>query len=236
MFNKLLEKPFKLLSLIGFLYLLITVLLKIFTGFPYSTPIYPYQNLVTYIASGIALVFCILTYFNYQKHILYYLGLEVLVFSNLYNGEIFIALFLSSILLVLILSDNHKATVKVILTYTFIELAKLCLVIPLGVTEFLYYVGLNLFALCTIGCVNLLFRHAYSRKDSGSINLDELKLSDRQKNCIKEIVVNNTTIKALSIDHNVSESAIKKDLAHIYKVLNITGKADLKALFIGYKF
>ena len=29
---------------------------------------------------------------------------------------------------------------------------------------------------------------------------------------------------------------IKKDLAHIYNVLGITGKADLKALFIGYKF
>ena len=49
-------------------------------------------------------------------------------------------------------------------------------------------------------------------------------------------VVNNTTIKALAIDYNVSESAIKKDLSHIYTVLGITGKADLKALFIGYKF
>lgn len=28
----------------------------------------------------------------------------------------------------------------------------------------------------------------------------------------------------------------KKDLAHIYDILGITGKADLKALFIGYKF
>ena len=50
---------------------------------------------------------------------------------------------------------------------------------------------------------------------------------------IKETVVNNTTIKALAITHNVSESAIKKDLSHIYSVLGITGKADLKALFPG---
>ena len=90
--------------------------------------------------------------------------------------------------------------------------------------------------MCTIGCLNLLFRHAYDKKESGAVSLDDYKLSDRQKDCIKEIVVNNTTIKALAINHNVSESAIKKDLAHIYSVLGITGKADLKALFIGYKF
>jgi len=76
----------------------------------------------------------------------------------------------------------------------------------------------------------------YITTEPPSVNLDDLKLTDRQKNCIKEIVLNNTTIKALAIDYNVSESAIKKDLAHIYKVLGITGKADLKALFIDYKF
>ena len=96
--------------------------------------------------------------------------------------------------------------------------------------------GLSLFALCTISCINILFRHAYTQKDSKELSFEQLKLSDRQKDCIKEIVVNNTTIKALAITYNVSESAIKKDLAHIYKVLGITGKADLKALFIDYKF
>ncbi|MBO7135866.1 MAG: hypothetical protein J6V73_04480 [Spirochaetaceae bacterium] len=74
------------------------------------------------------------------------------------------------------------------------------------------------------------------RKDTVPPSLDGYKFSDRQKDCIKEIVLNNTTIKALAISHNVSESAIKKDLSHIYDVLGITGKADLNALFIGYEF
>lgn len=236
MFSKLLEKPFRLLSLIGILYLLITTALKIFTDFPFSSSVYPFSNIVIYIASGIALILCILTYIFYVKHFFYYISLEILVFSNLYNGEIYIALFLSSILLILLLSENRKIKTKNIVIYSVIEVLKLLLVIPFGVTEFFYYVGLNLFALCSIGCVNLLFRHAYSKKENVSINLDDLKLSDRQKDCIKEIVLNNITIKALSITHNVSESAIKKDLAHIYKILNISGKADLKALFIDYKF
>ena len=76
----------------------------------------------------------------------------------------------------------------------------------------------------------------YDKKDSAPVRLEDYRLSDRQKDCIKEIVVNNTTIKALAINHNVSESAIKKDLSHIYTSLGITGKADLKALFIGYEF
>lgn len=236
MLSRLFEKPFRLLSLIGFLYLVTTTVLKIFTGFPFSSSIYPFPDVVIYISNGIALVLCVLTYVFYVKHFIYYISLEILVFANLYNGEIYIALFLSSILLILLITENRRITPKNIVFYSVIELLKLLLVIPFGVSEFFYYVGLNLFALCSIGCVNLLFRHAYSKKENGSINLDDLKLSERQKDCIKEIVLNNTTIKALSITHNVSESAIKKDLAHIYKILNISGKADLKALFIDYKF
>jgi len=236
MFNKLLEKPFKFLSLIGILYLIACVLLKVFTDFPVSPEIYPFSNLIFYASAVIAFVLSVLSFFFYEKHFLYYAGLEILVFSNLYEGEIYIALFLSSILLVLLLTENRKITTPIILVYSFIEVLKLCLVIPFGASEFFYYAGVSLFALCSIGCVNLLFRHAYEKKGNDTLNLDNLKLTDRQKDCIKEIVVNNTTIKALSITHNVSESAIKKDLAHIYRVLGITGKADLKALFIGYEF
>ncbi|MBP5752175.1 MAG: hypothetical protein J6W60_04865, partial [Treponema sp.] len=123
-----------------------------------------------------------------------------------------------------------------VIIYLAIEIIKLALVIPYGAKSFFEYFGITLFSVCTIGCLNLLFRHAYDKKESGAVSLDDYKLSDRQKDCIKEIVLNNTTIKALAINHNVSESAIKKDLAHIYSVLGITGKADLKALFIGYKF
>jgi DNA-binding CsgD family transcriptional regulator len=143
---------------------------------------------------------------------------------------------MTSILFVLLLFEKRLASKRRLLLYLLLEVAKLALVIPYGVKTFFEYGGIALFSLCTIGCINLLFRHAYDKKDSGAINLDDYRLSDRQKNCIKEIVVNNTTIKALSIDYNVSESAIKKDLAHIYNVLGITGKADLKALFIGYEF
>ena len=114
-----------------------------------------------------------------------------------------------------------------------LEVAKIALVVPYGVKTFFEYAGIVLFSLCTIGCINLLFRHAYDKKDAGKISLDDYKFTERQKDCIRETVLNNTTIKALAITHKVSESAIKKDLSHIYSVLGITGKADLKALFIG---
>ena len=134
------------------------------------------------------------------------------------------------------LFENRIASKRRLITYLVIEFAKLVLVVPYGVRTFFEYAGITLFSFCTIGCINLLFRHAYDKKDSDSITLDNYKFSDRQKDCIKEIVLNNTTIKALAITWNVSESAIKKDLSHIYSVLGITGKADLKALFIGYEF
>lgn len=236
MFKKFLDKPFRLLSIIECLYLIINILLRLVSDFPFTQSIYPYSRIIALCAEIAVLLLCVLTYFFYNKHWILYAGLELLVFSNLYDGQIYAALFLSSILLVLLLTENPIITHKVIIIYLSIEIIKIAMVVPFGTTQFFYYVGLNLFALCTIGCINLLFRHAYSKSNPQALNLDDFKLSDRQKNCIQEIVVNNTTIKALAITHNVSESAIKKDLAHIYKILGITGKADLKALFIDYKF
>lgn len=236
MFNKLLEKPFKLFSAAGCLYVLVNIVINIFTGFTYRNSMYPFADILTFSLEGISLILFILTFFFYTKHFLYYISLEILIFTNLYDSNIYVALFLSSILLVILLTENRKTTTKQIVIYTVIEFVKLALVIPYGPSEFFYYVGLTLFALCTIGCINLLFHHAYSKNSTASINLDDYKLSARQKECIKEIVLNNTTIKALAITYNVSESAIKKDLTYIYDTLGITGKADLKALFIGYKF
>lgn len=236
MIKKLFEKPYRLLSIVGCIYITILILINLFIGYYYKQSIYPFSAAVTFTFEGLAFILFILSFFFTKHHFYYSIGLELLVFANLYDGIIYTALLLSSVILVLLLVDVKRVKKRTIVSYGIIETAKLALVIPYGVSDFLNYIGLTLFALGTIGCMNLLFRHAYVNKNSSALNLEDLKLTDRQKVCIKEIVVNNTTIKALAIDYNVSESAIKKDLAHIYKVLGITGKADLKALFIDYKF
>ena len=235
-YKSFLDKPFRLMSIVGFVYLVIMLLLNLLTDFSYELSIMPYSRIVSYSAEGLALLFCILTFCFYNKHFFYYIALEILVFSNLYTGRIYTALFITSIMFILMLLENRLVSKRKLSLYIALEILKILLVVPYGVKTFFEYVGIVLFSLCTIGCINLLFRHAYDRKGSGTINLDDYKFTDRQKDCIKETVVNNTTIKALAITHNVSESAIKKDLAHIYNVLGITGKADLKALFIGYEF
>ena len=234
--KKFLEKPFRLMAIVGCVYILAMVILSVFTDLPEENSPMPFANIVFFAASAIAFILCTLTFFLFEKHIFYYSALEILVFSNIYNGRIYTGLFLTAILFILLLLENRLSSKPRLSIYLVLEAIKLILVIPYGARNFFEYIGISLFSLCTIGCINLLFRHAYDKKDSGAINLDDYRLSDRQKNCIKEIVVNNTTIKALAIDYNVSESAIKKDLAHIYNVLGITGKADLKALFIGYEF
>ena len=234
--KKFLEKPFRLMAIVGCVYILAMVILSVFTDLPEENSPMPFANIVFFAASAIAFILCTLTFFLFEKHIFYYSALEILVFSNIYNGRIYTGLFLTAILFILLLLENRLSSKPRLSIYLVLEAIKLILVIPYGARSFFEYIGISLFSLCTIGCINLLFRHAYDKKDSGAINLDDYRLSDRQKNCIKEIVVNNTTIKALAIDYNVSESAIKKDLAHIYNVLGITGKADLKALFIGYEF
>ena len=234
-YKSLLEKPFRLMSIVGIVYIVLMLLLNILTDFSYELSIMPYSKIVSYSAYGTALVLCVFTLFLYNKHFLYYAALELLIFSNLYTGRIYTSLFLTSILFILMMLENRLLAKRRLIIYIVLEVAKLALVVPYGVKTFFEYAGIVLFSLCTIGCINLLFRHAYDKKDSTGIKLDDYKFSDRQKNCIKEIVLNNTTIKALAIDYNVSESAIKKDLAHIYKVLGITGKADLKALFISNK-
>ena len=235
-YKKFLDKPFRLMAAIGFFYLLFVFLLNIFTDFYEPQSLLPFSTAVSYSGEILGIILCALTFFLYKKHFLYYSSLEILVFSNLYTGKIYTALFLSSMLFILLLIENLLSSRPRIIIYLAVEIIKLFLVLPYGAKTFFEYIGITLFSLCTIGCINLLFRHAYDKKDSGPISLDDYKFSDRQKDCIKEIVLNNTTIKALAINHGVSESAIKKDLSHIYSVLGIVGKADLKALFIGYKF
>lgn len=230
------KKPFRLISVVGCIYLIISIILNIFTGFSYKDSIYPFAGLINFAVEGVVLILFVLTIIFYNKHVIFYVGLELLVFLNLYTANIYISLFLSSLLLVLLLTNLAKITGIKIAVYSAVELIKCALVIPYGATEFFRYAGLTIFALCSIGFINLLFHHAYSKNTSDTISLDDYKFSDRQKDCIKEIVLNNTTIKALAITYKVSESAIKKDLAHIYDTLGITGKADLKALFIGYDF
>ena len=234
--GKLLEKPLRLMAIVGGLFILSLVILTAFTEFSYEQSVMPFAKIISYAAAAVSFILCTLTFFFFEKHIFYYSALEILIFSNIYNVRIYTGLFLTAILFILLLLENRLSSKPRLIIYLVLEIIKLLLVIPYGVRSFFEYFGISLFSLATIGCINLLFRHAYSKKESGDINLDDYWLSDRQKNCIKEIVVNNTTIKALAIDYNVSESAIKKDLSHIYSVLGITGKADLKALFIGYKF
>lgn len=235
-FSKLFDKPFKLMSIFGVVYLLINIILNLITGFSYNGGLLPYAKIIFFLTEVMALILCVMTFFFSNNHYIYYASMEILVFSNLYTGEIYTALFISSLLLVLLVTEKRIISKKNLFIYGAIEIVKLVLVVPYGVTQFFNYVGLTLFYLCTIGCMNLLFRHAYSKKDTVAFNIDNFKFSDRQKDCIREIVLNNTTIKALAINYNVSESTIKKDLATIYSELGITGKADLKALFIDYKF
>ena len=235
-YKKLLDKPFRLMAVVGLVYLLTMLFLNIFTDFSYELSVMPFSKTVSYAAELLAIVLCALTFGFYNNHYFYYAALEILIFSNLYTGRIYTALFLTSILFILMLLENKLVSKKKLTLYIALEIAKVILVVPYGAKTFFEYVGIVLFSLCTIGCINILFRHAYEKKNAGQINLDDYKFSERQKDCIKEIVLNNTTIKALAINHNVSESAIKKDLSHIYSVLSITGKADLKALFIGYEF
>lgn len=230
------KKPFRFVSIVGCIYLIISIILNVLTGFVSEGSVYPYADLVSLIVEGIALVLFVFTIIFYNKHYIFYFTLELLVFLNLYANNVYISLFLSSLLLVLILTEYDYIPPVKITVFIVLEIVKCCLVIPYGAPEFFRYVGLTLFAFCAIGFINLLFHHAYTKNDTTSISLDDYKFTDRQKDCIKEVVLNNTTIKALAITHKVSESAIKKDLATIYDVLGITGKADLKALFIGYKF
>lgn len=234
--RKLLEKPFRLMAILGCVFVIAILVVNVFTGFSYEQCILPFPKIITYSALGLSLILCILTCIFYNRHFLYFAALEVFALSNIYTGRIYTALFITSILFILLLVENHLASRLRLWLYLTIEILKLVLTVPYGVRSFFEYIGITLFSLATIGCINLLFRHAYDKKDSAAMDLDNYKFSDRQKDCIKEIVLNNTTIKALAINHKVSESAIKKDLSHIYNVLGITGKADLKALFIGYEF
>lgn len=236
------KRPLIIILLAGIAYTITSLVLNITGISSYSNGIFPFPKTVSLVAQGLALLLFIIKLFIPGKRFLFYTGCEILIVQALYAGNIYPALFLSAILLVFLLTENAFKSKKTrlltvnILIYILIEAGKLALVIPLGVVTFLQYAGLNLFALCAIGYINLIFKQAYSKNTDTKIDLADYKFSDRQKDCIKEIVVNNTTIKELAINHNISESAIKKDLNHIYNVLGINGKADLKVLFIGYKF
>ena len=131
------------------------------------------------------MILCVLTVFFYNKHFLYYSALEILVFTNLYSGQIYTALFLSSILFILLLMENRLATRPRVIIYLALEIVKLALVIPYGAKNFFEYIGITLFSLCTIGCINILFRHAY---DSQPERLQTFRPPEglHKRNCRKQ--------------------------------------------------
>ena len=236
MFDSLKDKPFRLMAIAGTLALVLLLVIGLATDSFCLKSAYPYAKAVMVFSICLCLVLCILTFIFFERHVFYYAFLELLAVATIYAGSIYIALFLSSLLMVLFLTEKKTPSRLLLTLFLVLEAVKVVMAIPYGVTSFFYYLGLELFSLCTVSCINLLFTRAYSSKEEKSISLDSFKLTDRQKDCIREVVLHNTTIKALAMKHNVSESAIKKDFARIYKVLNISGKADLKALFIGTEF
>lgn len=234
--SKLLEKPYKLLSITGTAFAAALIVLNLISGYFTEGSVFPYAKAAVIAAEAASLVLFILSFIFSSSHVFYYSALELLVLHCLYAGKSYTALFLSSLLLALLMTDKILNRRLYLIIYTAQEILKAALVLPSGTTEFLYYAALDIFSICTICCINLLFHHVYDSRNTSRLDLESLKLTDRQKDCIKEIVLNNTTIKELAINHKVSESAIKKDLGTIYSTLGITGKADLKALFIDYRF
>ena len=117
-YKSFLDKPFRLMSIVGFVYLVIMLLLNLLTDFSYELSIMPYSRIVSYSAEGLALLFCILTFCFYNKHFFYYIALEILVFSNLYTGRIYTALFITSIMFILMLLESMLRLLNVNCTIT----------------------------------------------------------------------------------------------------------------------
>ena len=124
-YKKFLDKPFRLMALIGCVYLTAMILLTTFTDFSYELSVMPYSRAVSLSAEGIALILCIISFFLYTHHSIYYIALEILTFSYLYTGRIYTALFLTAILFVLLLIENRLISKMRLTVYLVIEVAKL---------------------------------------------------------------------------------------------------------------
>ncbi len=161
------------MSIAGCIYLLISNISSFLTDFSYKDSIYPYAKVVCITVEGIVLVIFALSIFFYNKHILFYTGIELLVFLNIYTNNIYISLFLSSIVLVFILIENTKVSPAMLISYSLGEVIKLAMILPYGLTDLFRYFALSLFAVCSIGCINLLFHHAYSKTESSKMNLEK---------------------------------------------------------------
>lgn len=135
-YKKFLDKPFRLMALIGCIYLIAMLLLNVFTDFSYELSIMPFSRIVSYSAQGVALLFCLLSFFLYTQHSIYYIALETLTISYLYTGRIYTALFVTAILFVLLLLENRLASRLRLGIYLAVEVVKLVLVIPYGVRSF----------------------------------------------------------------------------------------------------
>ena len=75
-------------------------------------------------------------FLNYKNQFFYYAGLEILVFSYLYTGRIYTALFITSIMFILMLLENRLVSKRRLGLYIALEIAKVFLVVPYGVKTF----------------------------------------------------------------------------------------------------
>ena len=127
------------MAIVGCVFILTMVILTVFTDFSYELSVMPFAKIISYTAAAIAFLLCTLSFFFFEKHLFYYSALEILVFSNIYNGRIYTGLFLTAILFILLLLENRLTSKPNLIIYLVLEIIKLLLVIPYGVRSFLEY-------------------------------------------------------------------------------------------------
>ena len=125
------------MAIVGSLFIIAILILNVFTGFSYEQCILPLPKVITYSALGLSLILCVLTLVFYNRHFLYFAALEVFALSNIYTGRIYTALFITSILFILLLVENRLASKLNLWFYLSIEVVKLVLTVPYGVRSFL---------------------------------------------------------------------------------------------------
>ena len=62
-FRNLLDKPFRLMAIVGCVFILTMVILTVFTDFSYEQSVMPFAKIISYAAAAVAFILCTLTFF-----------------------------------------------------------------------------------------------------------------------------------------------------------------------------
>ncbi len=246
--------PFRILALSGCVTAGVEIVFNLISGADVAESIIPHTSTVSIWINGLSLIIGIIFIFNPHWFLLLYSILFVqslfLVFIGFEAVGIFMYVFLN---MLLFCKGFFKTYFRLKIAFSFgIWGLVLFSLISFGWNRVCFGAVISIFVFCIYMCIYYLLKDEISYflpginisktesacvlpEKGSSLCLQELGLTERQCGCIKACLKGSESYKEIGERYCVSESAIKKEMADLFRFFGVKNREMLRILLSQYK-